>query len=281
MFGVTGIPEFNYVTGNVLTTRPAAAYGTQITPGNNTYGLYTEILSDTDVTRDCYGILVNINSITVSTAATDSITTIGIDTSGGTSYVDFIPHLLSSAASTYTTQSGGHWYYFPVFIPAGSALAAKGSINRATVGTQRVAVWLYGAPSDPSSLKVGQGVEAIGITAASSAGTAVTSGGAAEGTWTSLGSTTKQCFSWNFGIGVNDAGMNSGIYHADLSYGDGTNQKVIGLDKWYMSSNAEILSSVIFPAQYCHVPVGGTIYGRLQFSGTASAALSMAAYGVY
>src|SRR3990167_11411361 len=219
---------FNYVTGNVLTVRPGVvSFGTSITPAQNAYGSYTEILSDTDVTKDCYGILINVNSIFVATKAKDSLTTIGIDTAGGTSYVDFIPNLLTSCAGDYGAK-GGIWYYFPVFIPAGSALAAKGSVNNATVGTQRVAVWLYGAPTHPESVIYGQGVESVGITAASSSGTAVTSGTVSEGSWTSLGSTTKKWLAGAYGMGVNDGSMSSGsIHHGDLSYGDGTNQVIL------------------------------------------------------
>lgn len=274
---------FAYVTGNVLTTRPAAAFGTSITPGNNSYGSYTEILSDASVTKDCYGILININSIGAATTAKDSLTTIGIDPTGGTSYTDFIPHLLSSCASTFAQGAGGHWYYFPLYIPAGTAIAAKGSVNNATVGTQRVAVWLYGAPLDPSSIIAGQGVEAIGAVTASSRGTTVTSGTTSEGSWTSLGATTKQCFAWQHGMGVNDSSMTSGgIYTTDIGVGDGTNINIIEQDKrYFISSASEDLSGVLTPEAYFPVASGQTIYGRMQCSGTADSALSMAAYGVY
>lgn len=270
---------FNYVTGNVLTTRPAAAFGTSITPGNNTYGSYTEILSDTNVTRDCYGILININSIATVAAAKDCLCTIGIDTSGGTSYVDFISHLLCSCATTYDTA--GVYYYFPVFIPAGTAIAAKMSVNNATVGTGRVAIWLFGAPSNPENLVYGTGVETIGAVTASSRGTAVTSGTSSEGSWTSLGTTTRECFLWQMGMGCNDSSMTVVWYHADLSYGNGTNQRIIIQDQFFWATSSEVLGNYLYPPGQVLVPVGGTIYGRLQCSGTADSNLSLAAYGVY
>lgn len=284
MFGVTSTPEFNYVTGNVLTTRPTAGFGTQITPGNNTYGTYAEIVSAASVARDCYGILININSIGVSTAATDSLCSIGIDTTGGTAYVDLINGLLCSAAALYVTGAAcgnGHWYYFPLFIPSGSSIAAKGSINRATVGTQRIAVWLFGSPTDPSMVKAGSGVESIGVTVGTSTGTAVTSGSAAEGTWTSLGTTTKSCFHWNIGMGVNNAATAALFYSTDLSYGDGTNNKLIIPDKSYQTTAGELLGNFGNMSMYATVPVGATIYGRAQCSGTPDSGLSLAAYGVY
>lgn len=265
----------------MLSTRPASTIGTSITPLQNSFSTYAEILSDTNVTKDCYGILINVNGGNVSTAAKDTLCTIGIDTAGGTSYVDLIPNLLVSCSWAYTAAPGGHWYYFPIYIPAGSAIAAKGSVNNAAPGTFRVAVWLFGAPADPASLRYGHGVEAIGITGASSSGTAVTAGGASEGSWTSLGTTTRPCFAWQYGMGCNDGTMTALLYHADLSYGDGTNQVMIGQDKVYYAGATEQLGCGVYGPNYCAVPGGSTIYGRLQCSGTADSALSMAAYGVY
>ena len=75
---------FNYVTGNVLTVRPGVvSFGTSITPAQNAYGSYTEILSDTDVTKDCYGILINVNSIFVATQAKNSLPTKGLGSAWG------------------------------------------------------------------------------------------------------------------------------------------------------------------------------------------------------
>lgn len=273
--------SFGYTTGNVLTTRPATAMGTTITPGNNTYGSYTEILSGANITKDCFGILININSMSSPGAAKDGICTIGIDTSGGTSYATFIPDLLCSCAHNYATAPLGHWYYFPIFIPAGSALAAQASVNNATVGTSNVAVWLYGAPTRPENLIYGYGVESIGINAASSSGTSVTAGEASEGSWTLLGTTTRRSVSWQYGMGCNDSTMGGKIYHADLSYGDGTNQIIIGEDKAYTATASEQLGCNTMAGTHLNVPAGGSIYGRLQCSATQDSALSMAAYNVY
>ena len=127
-------------------TRPAAAWGTSVTPGNNTYGSYAALISGASVTDDAHGILININSVSTSTAAKDCIVTIGIDPAGGASYTAFIEHLLCSCAGAYASAqcgAGGVNYYFPVRVPSGSSIAAKASVNNATVGTVRVAVTLY------------------------------------------------------------------------------------------------------------------------------------------
>jgi hypothetical protein len=84
-------------------------------------------------------------------------------------------------------------------------------------------------------------------------------------------------------MGVNDSTMTSGgLYSCDISYGDGTNQVILGSDKLYhIASSNEDLNSRLQPPFPCEVPAGATIYGRMQCSGTADAGLSMAAYGVY
>lgn len=272
-------PSFGYVTGNVITTRPAAAIGTTITPAQNAYGSYTQVLAAAAITRDCFGILINFNSNFVTAAARDTIVTIGIDPAGGTAWTDTINHLLASCASSYNVGHGGHWYYFPIFIPSGSSVAAKASVNNATVGTLRCCVWLYGAPKNISNLVYGQGVETLGATTASSSGTAVTSGTTSEGSWTSLGTTTKRWKFGQIGMGINDTTMTSGgLYHVDFA----SAEAYIGMDKQYLvPTSTEAFSSVLHSHTMCDVPVGSIIYGRVQCSGTADSSLSLIAYGVY
>src|SRR5690606_34323542 len=124
-----------------------------VTPGNNTYGSYAEVISDSSVTSDAFGILININSVSVGSSARDAILTIGIDPAGGTTYTDFISDLLCSCAPTYVRGSSGAWYYFPVFIKAGTSIAAKGSVNNSTVGTMHVNVQLMCKPTRPELVR--------------------------------------------------------------------------------------------------------------------------------
>ena len=92
--------ELRLVADSQSGVRPAAAYGTSVTPGNNTYSSYVDLLSATS--EDSDWIEININSIGTSATATDTLVTIGVDPAGGTSYTDFIPHLLASAAGPYS-----------------------------------------------------------------------------------------------------------------------------------------------------------------------------------
>lgn len=271
---------WGYQTGNTLTTRPTggAAFGTSITPGNNTYGSYTSILAGGSIAYDCYWIEVNINTNNVSAAARDTIVTIGIDTAGGTTYVDFIPDLLGSCASNYGSIQNGIWYNFPLFIPAGSQLAAKASVNNGTVGTLRVSVKLWGQPSRPDAIWYGQSVEAVGVVSATSKGTDVTAGTTSEGSWTSLGTSAQNCLYWQVGCGINNSAMSNFQYHIDLASGDASNKVIILQDVPVSTSTAEALS-LQQVAGWLDVPAGGNLYTRAQCSSTAQT-ISVAAYGV-
>lgn len=277
-----GVSGFNFIAGNLVGVRPAGAnQGVALTPGNNTYGSYVEVVSDTLITQECYGILININSGATSTAVRNMLITIGRDESGGTSYTDWIQHLVGSCAAPLNVNLGGMWYYFPLYIKNGTALAAKASVNNATVGTVRCNIWVFGAPDKPHNLRVGQGVDTIGAVTASSEGTSVTPGTTGEGTWTSLGATTQDCFAWQSGFSIKNGTITALTYHFDISAdNDSTTPAIIQTDNLAVGTTSEQLSFHQWPA-FKEVVAGQTIYGRAQCSGTPVSGCSMMAYGVY
>jgi hypothetical protein len=274
--------RFQYRTGNVVGVRPASAYGLSLTPGNNSYPAYVSLLTGGNIANDCYFVVVNINSVGVSAAARDLLVTLGKDDSGGTTYVDWIPHLLGSHANGFI-MGGGIWYAFPLFVPAGAQIAAKASVNNATVGTARICIWLFGLPTAPEMMRWGTYVDAIGANTAASNGTTVTSGTTGEGSWTSLGTESREHWWWQLGMGMNDATLTGLSYFADLSHGDGSNKHIIFEDLHIANTSAELVSfspEIILPNYYAPTNGAETIYGRLQCSSTADSGLSLAAYGV-
>lgn len=280
-----GFEEWQWQFSSVESTRPAAALGTSITPGNNTKGSYAQILSSANVAHDVWGLLINFNSNNVGAAARDTLVDIGVDEAGGTSYTVAIPDLLASCAGATATGGGGIYYYFPLAIKAGSSIAARASINNATVGTLRCHITLFGKPRYPGLTRRAAGVRAFGITAASSRGTTVTSGTTGEGTAALLASSIGSGnWWWQVGMGVNDTTMtNGGHYYADLLVGNGTvNQVVIRDQAFFVPSGNEALASAgtMIGCSY-DAPSGLNVYGRLQCSGTADSALSLAGYAAY
>lgn len=267
-------------------TTPSVTPSTSITPGNNSFPAYAEILSDTVVVEDCYAIAINICSNAVGAAARDTLVTLGFDPAGGTSYTDTISNLLGSCASQYTvgtTGGVGIWYYFPLWIKAGTAIAAKASVNNATVGTLRVWIKLYAKPTRPDLLRCGTFVTTLGATTASSSGTAVTPGtSGAEGAYVSLGTPSVPHWYWECGMGVNDGTMTTGMQHVDIAAGDATNKFIVRQDVIFITGSTEsITKHQQVEDAYREVEASLNIYGRVSNSiGTNDSNYSLCAYGV-
>lgn len=277
----SGANAYNWSFSSVSATRPAAALGTTVTPAQNAKGSYVEVLSSANLSRDVYGLLINVNSNSASAAARDTIMDVGVDPAGGTSYSVLIANLLVSCAAPYNIGNGGVWYFFPIWVKSGSSVAVRSSVNNATVGTHRCFMVALGSPRDRRQIKVGTYVEAIGITAASSSGTAVTAGTTSEGAWTSLGTTARASWFWQFGFGVNDSTMSALAYHCDLGIGDASNKAIVIENALVTTTSSEQLNNMPTTADCVKpAPSGITVYGRAQCSGTADASLSMAGYAL-
>ena len=276
---------FQFLTGSDISTRPSeiSAWGVSVTPGNNTYGSWAQLLAAGSVTSHCYMIDIIFNTNYTAGQIKDTLANIGIDPAGGTSYTTLIPNLLCGSNYYYGMESNGRLtgtqYSFPVFIPSGSSIACQASVNNATVGTVRCSIKIYGMPSNPQALKFGTAVESIGITSASSRGTAVTPGTTSDGTWTSLGTLTSRCCYAQIGFYLGNNNTNNRTLFADLSYGDSTNNVIIMRDVLVTTNFDEHCTLVNYPA-WCSVPAGATIYGRLQCNGVADASCGMAAFFV-
>lgn len=261
-----------------LASTPSTTPGTSLTPANNSKPAYTQLLTATAF--DTFFIEVWFATGAVAAAARDMIADIGVDPAGGTTYAVLLPDLMASCASDWTGV--GHRYFFPVYIKSGSTVAARVSINNATVGTVRCVIRLWGRPSNPAAIKYGTGVLAYGITAASSRGTLVTPGATGtEGTYVSLGTTTADHWWWQTGYGCNDTTMTDRAYHGDLAIGN-TSETMIIENDWVGMTGAEEINHVNAADGQHYVKSGRTIYGRMTSSGTApDNNYSMAAYGVY
>jgi hypothetical protein len=264
-----GSNTFCLNTASWGTTRPAAAFGTAVTPAAGSYGSWANLISA--ISADAFGILININSNYTSGAGRNTVVNIGIDYAGGTSYSVFIPDLICGSADSYVAggRSGnGVWYFFPIFIPAGASIGVQSNSTVATA--HRVAAMLYQNPANPSCIRKGSFVEAIGISG--NQGTAITPGSTSEGSWTSIGTTSKRLWWWQIGVQVpsTDTSHNAGALHYDLAVGDATNKAIIILDLCVQVSASECISNRPLTAGVeWEVEAGSSIYVRAQTSGTA------------
>lgn len=277
----SGANAFNWSFSSVQTTRPAAAMGTAVTPGNNTKGSWVQILSAANVSRDVFGLLINVNSNNVSAAARNTILDIGVDPAGGTAYNVLVPDLLVSCAAPYNIGNGGVWYYFPIWIKAGSTVAARASVNNATVGTLRCNLTIFGSPRDRRLIKVGTRVEALGVTAASSSGTSVTNGTTSDGAWTSVGTLARSAWWWQLGLGISSGSMSALAYHADLAVGDASNKVIVIENALVTTTTSEQLNNMVTVTDVGKTtPAGTNVYARSQCSGTANTPFSMIGYAL-
>lgn len=281
MIQPSDVNEFGLIIASA-SGAPSASIGASTTPGHNSYGSYSSIMSGATVTDDVYGLWIIVNAGFVSASYRDILITIGLDPAGGTSFSDWITDLAGSCASNYggATSAGGVKYFFPLFISAGTAIGAKSSVNNVTVGTVSVGLRLLCKPTRPDLLRLGTQVRTYGSTAASSSGTAVTPGGASEGAWASLGTVAAgdRPWFWQVGVGINNATMNNNGLHVDFGIGDGSNKRIVIQDQLILTSTSETISAE-YPGAYAKACPGDVVYGRAQ-GASAVTGTSMIAYGV-
>lgn len=260
--------------------QPANTLGTSITPGNNTFPAYAQILVAT--AHETFFCMVHVHSNFTAGQARNTLVNIGVDEAGGTTWVTKIPNLLVTDAVTYLgAGAGGIFFGFPLYIPSGASLAAQASVNNATVGTLRVIVTLLGQPSRPESVWAGTYVTSFGEATGTSTGTEVTPGTTSEGAYTQLGSNTAlPHWWWQQGFGTNDASLSPDAINMDIAYGDSTNKHLIIEDEIVaFGSNENISKGMRIDQAYAPVPSGAGIFGRMQAS-ALQASHQMIAYGL-
>ncbi len=282
----SGGSDFAWTFSNVSGTRPVSTtWGTSVAQGaSNVKGSWTQILSGANVSRDVCFVWICISDNGGSGLIRDTLMDIGVDPAGGTSYTVLLPDLLVSYASDIAEGPGIN-YFFPIRIKAGSTVAARASMNNASVDSFRVMIQIWGSPKRPELTWVGTKCKAYGVTSASSSGTAITSGTTSDGSMTALASAISESPKWwQLGMGVNDSSMTSAnIYTADLGYGSvGTFRLIISDQLFSIPNSTERLwTTGTSDGCFAEVASGGDVVARLQCSGTADSNLSLAAYGVY
>lgn len=275
----------SFAVGNGFGTRPSTTHGTAVTPGNNAYGSVVQLVAGASVTQNIYELQLMFHDGFTSANARDMIAKIVTDPAGGTNWSTLVPNLLVSCAGTFNGAFPIS-YRLPVYIPAGSSIGVAASVNNVTVGKVYCTIQCYGSPARTlvNGVDYGTHVESVGITLASSSGTAVTPGQAAEGSWTLLGTTTQSAFCFLVGVGINNATMNSLIYHCDLaaSTDGGVTKDILVEDLYVNTSSAETIGFAMLPNARClrSYASGVQLYARAQCNGAPDTGFSMAAYAV-
>lgn len=251
--------------------RPSATQGTSVTPAVGSKGSWVTLIASLNF--DTYGLLICINNNSASAASRNSAMDIGIGAAA--SEVVLIPNLIAGNAAGYT--SGGLWYYFPIFIPAGTRIAARA---QSTVVTAfNTFVQALQKPLNPALTRRAYFAEAIGMTLPQ--GTSVTPGTTSEGAWTLLGTTTRELWHWQIGgqISSADATHNAAAIHMDLAVGNGTNFQILMDSVLLATSTTEFANMpLMLPGVELAVAPGSSLYTRAQSSGAVDG-MFITAYG--
>lgn len=275
--------DFQWLYSNITGVRPAGAFGIILTAGAtvNTMGNWTVLATPANLVNDVYGIYINFNSGFASNTIRNQLVDIGVDNAGGTNYQVKIPFLMASSASPFSAI-GGINYYFPLYIPSGSQVAAR---IQSTVANSTTRIWfkMYGQPRRPDAIRVGSKVISFGEDTATSSGTNITVGTTAIGNYTQVGSATDRSYWWwQQGYCSRDASMGTASYTFDLAAGSSTTvNKVLRQDITFFTNGTEqIFGHLPLIGAYNNVASGENIYIRGQCSGNPDTQTNVMAWGL-
>lgn len=267
-----------YIPSVAAGTRPTSPWGTVLTPGNNVYGAYAAVLPATSA--ETYLMRITLNAFAVAGTARAALVTIGIDPLGGVAYVPFIEHLQAACAHTYI--AGPVVYVFPITVPAGASIAAKATVNNATVGTGYISIELWGDPADPAvPAQTGTFVRTFGAVPGTSSGTTAPVGTVSEGAWTQLGGALAEPLHyWEWGMGINAGTILGNVFNIDVGIGDAGTKRVVIHNAYANTTTLETITKAA--ASWPGLgEVGDLVYVRGQVGpNAADATTSFIAYGV-
>lgn len=279
------LPPWGFANGvsNLTGTPPANNPGASFTANaNNADSTPVEILSD--LAFDCHYLIVGMNGISGSNANAQCLLDILTDPAGGTSYGSFIDDLVCGHqpnAAGAVAVGIGQWYHFPIYIPAGSAIAVQARTRHTSnLGTGKIVMYAFGNPSRPESWWCGHKVESLGINAATSQGTDVTPGNSgADGSWTTIGTSTRRYGAVQYGVNGSDQSAAALGYYWEIGFGS---TALPGAPKSFRCNGSTEFGVTVGIGQpiFCDVAASTAWQLRATCSGTAEV-WNAAVYGVY
>lgn len=271
---------FAYCTDNHPNTPSSSSPGTACTPGtSNADGTPVSLISA--IAHDVHKIVVHVTNTNTSTAARYQLMDILIDPAGGTSWASWIEDLVCGfLPANATGVNSGAYYAFPVYLPAGCSIGTQMRTSHTVASAARVSIWAFGEPSRPDMWWCGQGVETLGVTAATSRGTVVTPGNSsAYGSWATIGTSTYRYGAIQLGTNGTDSSSTAVNYAFQAGIG---NQPLPGWPIDIRGMGTTEVGAWMNSGQVinCDIAAGSSLEVRGKSSGTAEA-WDCALYGVY
>ncbi len=277
------VPAFYFANqvDNNTGTPPAVNVGTNFTANaNNADGTAVSVLSA--LAFDVHYLIIGIGGLSATSANGQALLDVLYDPAGGTAWSSLIDDLvcgftLVPSAGVNTIQQ---FYHFPIYIKSGTSLGVQArTLHTSNIATGRVVMFAYGNPSNPGMWWCGQKVESLGINASTSSGTDVTPGNAVFSSWATIGTSTANYGSVQFGLNGSDAtSATLGVYW-QIGY-DST--QLPGSPTFYNSTGTTEVSSKVGFGQiiWCNI-VSGTIMQARAIANGAAETYNVAIYGVY
>jgi hypothetical protein len=271
MLGALSINQYNFWFYNF--TDPSTSTGILVTAGSGSKGSWYNLA--TALVTDVYEFIVWLMNGNATGAQRDFLVDIGIDPAGGSSYSAIISNILAHQISN--SVDCGRFYKFNYFIPSGSTVGIRAQGNGAN--TFYAQGRFFGRPLSPHLLRAGQYSETLGVSG--NGGTAITPGNSgAEGSWTSIGTTTRNLWQFNLCAGFSGTTTTAQMYYFDMAFGDASTKILIQENfPLFHPGTAERTGNPILPA-YWEVPGGSNMYIRASASGTADAGCNALIVGI-
>lgn len=260
-------------------TRPVSTLMTSVTPAQNAFGSYAQLISGAALINDVYEITIFANNGSITATARDILVRIGLDPAGGTAYTALVDLLVGPVYPYASGHMPGGWR-FPLFIKAGTSIGAAASVSSVSVTAMRVGCTVKGRPSRPDRIYAGSYIDAFGVTTATSNGTSVTPGTVSEGAWSEIGTLTRPAQWIEYGYSVGNATMNDAYLHVDVGIGDVTNKKIAISNSMLQVTSIEGLIRFSPAGVEVDAATGDKVYVRAQDSGTLETGHTAAVYCV-
>ncbi len=201
---------------------------------------------------------------TASSTETKVVCDIGVDPAGGTSYTVYVPNILFGYV-----QSGSNLYSsfgVPVFIPAGSTVAARIQ-GLLTSETARIGAFIYGGTPPDEPFPIQGPVIDYGVTTSSSSGVNPTNALAdIEGAWTEIiDATTHPHRGVSVALQGDSTTLSTTRGLVDIAIGAGGSEVPLYEGVYYVAGSSEfIMGPSLTPPIERPIPEGSRLSVRLQ-----------------
>ena len=229
--------------------------GTTITTSGtaHTKGAYSagQLIATAD--QDTYGLTVVVDDVAVANTNTRYLLDIGVGASG--SERTLIENLNVGFAGGAGTDDRPKSWFFPVFIPQGERLSARGQAL-AVSDIAEVGVYLHQSAAG-YGMEVPTLWEGLGISTAASQGTNVTPASGSFGSWTTILDPITKDYKWwhvGYGASTDTTIATGGITVVQIGIGD-TSGAVTTIGEWVFYSGQNEIITGPFPSEPVYWPI--------------------------